>query len=254
MEFDLWVYLLLFCTGLAAGLVDAVAGGGGVLTVPVLLSIGLPVQVALGTNKLQASFGSATATIHYIKGGLVDLRECRLGIAATAVGAALGAYVVRRIQSELLENLVPWLLAGIVIYTIVRPKAGSADHPPRLPHWMFFALFGVALGFYDGFFGPGTGSFWTIALVGVMGFNFAKATGYTKVMNFTSNVTSLAVFAWAGSIHLWAGLVMAAGQVAGSRVGAGLVMKRGARFVRPLFLCMVVATVGRLLYVQFWPR
>ena len=251
MDLAPWAYPLLFLTGFAAGLVDAIAGGGGVIALPVLLNLGLPVSVALGTNKLQASFGSFTAAWHYARRGLVDLRSCRPGILATLMGALMGARVVRSIDAQVLGKIIPWLLAAIVVYMIFRPQVGDADHPPRMGAGNFALLFGLGLGFYDGFFGPGVGSFWTIAYVLVLGYNFSKATGYTKVMNCTSNLAALALFAAAGRVHLVAGLVMAMGQVTGSRLGAGLVVKRGARFVRPVFLTMAILTIARLLWVNF---
>jgi uncharacterized membrane protein YfcA len=251
MHLPLWAYPALFLTGVVAGLVDAVAGGGGILTVPVLLNLGLPVPVALGTNKLQASFGSVVAARHFVKSGLVDLRDCRLGIVMTLIGALAGAAAVHVLDNRVLESLIPWMLAAIVVYTIVRPRVGVQDHPPRLGHTAFFASFGLGLGFYDGFFGPGTGSFWTIALVAVMGFNFAKATGMTKVMNATSNVAALAFFVAAGQVSYLAGFVMGAGQIVGARLGSGLVVSKGARFVRPIFLTMVVLVMLRLLWSAY---
>lgn len=243
-----WVYPVLFLTGFVSGLVDSIAGGGGVIALPVLLSLGFPAPFALGTNKFQASFGSFTAAWHYARQGLVDLRACLPGVAATLVGALTGAWLVRSIDPQVLGKLIPWMLAGIVIYMIFRPHVGDADRPPRMKAGTFALLFGLGLGFYDGFFGPGTGSFWTIAYVMLLGYNFSKATGYTKVMNCTSNLAALALFALAGKVKFVAGLVMAVGQVTGASVGAGLVVKRGARFVRPVFLTMAVLTIARLLW------
>ncbi|MET0261906.1 MAG: TSUP family transporter [Rariglobus sp.] len=250
MTFPLWTYPLLFVTGLFAGLVDTVAGGGGVISLPILLNLGMPVPLALGTNKFQACFGSVSATFHFARQGLIDWRSCRLGVAMTAVGAVSGALAIHLIDNALLAQLMPWLLGAIVVYSIVRPHAGSADHPPRMRPGMFFILFGLGLGFYDGFFGPGTGSFWTIALIAVQGFNFVRATATTKLMNATSNVTSLVWFAAAGQVDYTAGAVMGAGQLVGSKLGSGLVVKKGARFIRPIFLTMVVLTVLRLVYVS----
>jgi uncharacterized membrane protein YfcA len=246
-----WVYPVLFLTGFASGLVDSIAGGGGVIALPVLLSLGFPAPFALGTNKFQASFGSFTAARHYARQGLVDLRSCLPGIGATLAGALAGAWLVRSIDAQVLGRLIPWLLAAIVAYMIFRPQLGDADRAPRMGAGAFALLFGLGLGFYDGFFGPGTGSFWTIAYVLVLGYNFSKATGYTKVMNCTSNLAALALFALAGKIKFVAGGVMAVGQVTGAWVGAGLVVKRGARFVRPIFLTMAALTIGRLLWSEF---
>jgi len=246
-----WQYPVLFAAGLVAGLVDAVAGGGGLIALPVLLSLGLPAPLALGTNKFQSTFGSVTASWHYVQRGVVGLRECRLGIVLTFAGAVAGALAVQQIDARLLARLVPWLLAAILLYTFFRPSIGTEDHPPRMGEAAFFAVFGLGLGFYDGFFGPGTGSFWAIALVLLLGQNFTKATGVTKVMNATSNLAALALFAAAGLVELRAGLIMAAGQLLGARIGAGLVVTRGARFIRPVFLTMVSLTLARLIWLNF---
>jgi uncharacterized membrane protein YfcA len=250
MTLEPWAYPLLFLTGLVAGIVDSIAGGGGIISLPVLLNFGFPVPLALGTNKLQGSFGSFSAAWHYHHQQLVDLKACRPGIAATFAGALAGAGLVRLIDPRLLGEIIPWLLAAIILYTVFRPKVGLTDGSPRMREIPFAVTFGLILGFYDGFFGPGTGSFWTVAYVLVLGYNFSKATAYTKVMNCTSNLASLAVFASTGSVHWAAGLAMGLGQVTGARIGAGLVVKKGARFVRPIFLTMAALTLARLLYLS----
>ena len=246
-----WHYPVLFVVGLVAGVVDAVAGGGGLITVPALLNLGLPVPLALGTNKFQSSFGSVSASRHFLRQKVVDLRACAWGIVATAIGATAGAITVQRLPGDLLGRAIPWLLAAILIYMMCKPQLGGVARPARMERTPFFVLFGLALGFYDGFFGPGTGSFWVIALLLVRGENFTQATGATKVMNATSNLASLALFAFAGLIHLGAGLAMAGGQLIGGRLGAGLVVTRGARFVRPLFFTMVALTLARLIWVNY---
>jgi Predicted permeases len=251
MSLKLWHYPVLFLVGLIAGTVDAIAGGGGLITVPALLNLGLPVPLALGTNKFQSSFGSVSASIHFLRCRAVTLRECRLGIFTTLVGSLLGAFAVQQIDSDLLANLVPWLLAAILLYTLLRPQIGTNDHPPKLSVPLFFTGFGLTLGFYDGFFGPGTGSFWAIALILVLGQNFARATAFTKIMNATSNLAALALFLIADLVHFGAGLAMAAGQLLGGKLGAHLVVTRGARFIRPIFLVMVTLTLARLLWLNF---
>lgn len=244
-------YVLLFAAGLAAGTVDAIAGGGGLITLPALLGVGVPVPLALGTNKLGAVFGTASATWSFAQRGAVDLRECVAGIAFTSVGALGGAYAVRRLDPELLAKAVPWLLAAIVVYMVFRPQMGETDRHHRMEPPAFYALFGLGLGFYDGFFGPGVGSFWTIAFVMLLGHNFVKAAGHTKVMNLTSNAFSLALFALGGAVLVLPGLALGAGQLIGGRLGAHLAMTRGARFVRPIFLVMAGLTVLKLLYQHY---
>jgi len=247
-----WRYVILFGTGLAAGFVDTIAGGGGLITLPVLLSLGLPPQAALGTNKLQSSFGSGSATFHYARAGVVDLEECQLGIVFTLIGTSLGALAVLGIDPAFLKQLIPILLVGIVIYLMVRPRAGFAEIQPRMKTGMFYLLFGLGLGFYDGFFGPGTGSFWAVAFMCFLGFSITKATGYTKAMNFTSNVFSLIVFIIGRRVCYDYGVVMSAGQLIGARFGARQVIRRGARFIRPVFLTVVVTLALKLLYDGYW--
>ena len=198
MDLSLWTFPVLFLVGLAAGLVDAIAGGGGIIAVPVLLSLGLPVPVALGTSKLQSSFGSLCASVHYIRKGVVRLRDCRMGILAAVTGSLAGAATVNAVDTHLLEQLIPWLLAAIVVYAIVQPRAGVVTRSPKMAASPFFLGTGLVLGFYDGFFGPGAGSFWTILLIAVLGYDFMRATGTTKIVNCSSALAALVYFIVAG--------------------------------------------------------
>lgn len=252
VDLPLWTYPLLFAAGLVAGTVDAIAGGGGLITLPALLGVGLPVPLALGTNKLGAVFGSGSATWSFAQQGLVRLRDCGLGIVLTAAGALAGAFTVRRLDPDFLSKAIPGLLAVIVVYMIFRPRLGETSRHHRMERPAFYLLFGLGLGFYDGFFGPGVGSFWTIAFIMLLGFDFLQAAAHTRVMNFTSNAVALVYFAWAGSVLLAPGLVMGAGQLLGGRLGAHLAMTRGARFIRPIFLVMAGLTVLKLLYQHYF--
>jgi uncharacterized protein len=236
---------LLFGVGAVAGWIDSIAGGGGLITVPVLLSFGLPPAEALGTNKLQAVFGSGSAAWHYHRAGLIG--RAATGVVCTAIGAVLGALAVQRIQPDFLRTIIPFLLIAIAVYFLVRPQLGDIDAHPRWRAGAFHFTFGLALGFYDGFFGPGTGSFWAMAYVLLLGFNLTKATAHTKLMNFTSNAASLVMFLLAGKAHMVAGLVMGAGQLLGAWLGARMVIARGARFIRPIFIAVVLAISVRLL-------
>jgi uncharacterized membrane protein YfcA len=242
---------LLFITGLIAGLVDAIAGGGGLITIPVLLGAGLSPQMALGTNKLQASFGSGSAMLTFIRAGTVKLNECRAGSAFTALGAGCGTFVVQLLDPGFLRLIIPWLLVAIVLYTLLTPRLGQQDVHPRMGARVFFFCAGLTLGFYDGFFGPGTGSFWVMALMLGLGFNMTKATGYTKVMNFTSNFASLVFFTIGGSVLWREGLVMGVGQFIGARIGARLVVSKGTRFIRPVFITMVLLITTKLIWQNF---
>lgn len=253
VHLEWWIYPGLFVVATIAGLVDAIAGGGGLIALPALLTAGFPVPLALGTNKLQSVFGSSMATWHYSRNGVIDWRACRFGIAVTFFGALAGAWTVQRIDASVLAQFIPWLLAAILVYTLIKPELGREKRPARMSARVFFITAGLGLGFYDGFFGPGTGSFWTMALVLLLGQDFLAATGHTKVMNATSNFASLLIFIAAGRVDWLAGGIMAGGQIAGARIGAGLVVKKGARFIRPVFLTMVTLTIARLAYVA-WTR
>ena len=250
MDLAPWIYPLLFFAALVAGMIDAIAGGGGLIALPALLMAGFPLPLALGTNKFQSLFGSSMAAVHYARHGVIDWRGCRFGAGVTFIGALIGAWTVQRMDASWMGSLIPWLLAGILIYTIFRPQIGQQKGAPRMSSNAFWLVAGLGLGFYDGFFGPGTGMFWTLLLVLVLGQDFMVATGHTKVMNAASNLASLGVFILASQVDWIAGGVMVAGQILGARLGAGWVVKKGARFIRPLFLTMVALTIVRLTYLE----
>jgi hypothetical protein len=241
-----WGFAVLFITGLVAGFVDAIAGGGGLITLPILLSMGLPPQLALGTNKLQATFGSGSAAWHYTRAGVVDLRRCRWGVVFTMVGATAGTLLVQHLDPMFLKHFIPVVLLAIAIYVFFKPRLGAEDIRPRMRAGIFYLMAGLGLGFYDGFIGPGVGTFWTMALMLGLGLNMTRATGETKVMNFASNVTSLIFFALAGEVAVAAGLVMGAGQLLGARAGSHMVVTKGTKFIRPIFLAMVLLVTLKL--------
>jgi uncharacterized protein len=250
--FHFWYYPVLFLTAFLAGLVDSIAGGGGIITLPVMLSLGFPPHIALGTNKFQASFGSFTASYYYIKKDVVIFKDCIAGIVFTLIGSALGTWAVTQVSSDVLKYIIPFLLVGIIIYSFIKTNLGESDRQARMNVLSFYFIAGLTLGFYDGFFGPGVGSFWAIAFVAFLGYNLKKATGYTKVMNFTSNVVSLIIFVIGGYVIFIAGIVMAIGQIAGSRIGSELVIKRGVKFIKPIFITVVILTTVKIIYDRFF--
>ncbi len=248
----LWLYPLLFLTGLAAGFVDAIAGGGGLITLPVLLNIGLPPADALGTNKLQATFGSASATWHYGRAGLIDFGGSRWGVLFTVLGATVSTLLLRRLPEQFLKHSIPWLLIAVAVYVLFRRDLGGTDRRPRMTPNMFHVVCGLGLGFYDGFFGPGAGTFWAMAYMLLLGYNMTRATAHTKIMNLMSNLVSLTVFALGAHVHVGSGVTMGVGQLVGARLGSRVVIKRGTRIIRPIFIAVVLAVTARLLYLNFW--
>lgn len=250
IELSIATLALLFLAGLAGGFIDSIAGGGGLISVPALLWAGLPPQIALGTNKMQAMWGTLIAVRGYAKKGLVRWQEMKLAIGVTFVGSLLGTWVVTRLSNELLLRLVPWLLLAIAVYVLLSPRFGQHQVQAKLTPPVFAVLMGCALGFYDGFFGPGTGSFWTVACLGLLGLDLLRATAYTKVVNLASNVASMLVFAAASSIRYDVAAVMVAGQLGGAWLGSRLAIRHGAPFIRVIFLGVVLTLVVKLLWEQ----
>lgn len=242
---------LLLATGLAAGFVDSIAGGGGLITLPVLLSFGMDPQHALGTNKLQATFGSGSAAWHYAQAKTVCLPDCVRAFVLTLIGAGLGAWVVQLIDPSFLRRTIPILLIAVALYVLLKPQLGSQDLHPRMGRLSFDLTFGLLIGFYDGFFGPGTGTFWAMAFMLGLGFNMTRATGYTKVMNFASNLSALVLFLAGGSVYFLAGITMGLGQLIGARLGSRMVITRGTKFIRPIFISVVLALTLKLLYDSY---
>jgi len=248
---EIWWYPLLLLTGWCAGFVDSAAGGGGLITVPVLLQTGMPPQWALATNKLQASFGSGSACWHFAKAGLIDWKRVRLAAGLTLLGAALGAGLVNRLDSAWLNRVIPWILAGLALFTLFQPNLGKSESKVRCGEFLFSVTCGLGIGFYDGFFGPGTGTFWAMAHVLLLGLDLRLATARTKAMNFCSNLASLAVFLQAGQVLFAAGLCMGAGQWLGAKAGSKLVIVHGARWIRPLLITVTLALTARLFWLNF---
>jgi len=244
------ILLLLFLTGFLAGMVDAVAGGGGLITLPVLLAVGLGPTEALATNKLQGSFGTLSSSLYFVRRNMVNPKEIGFLIACTFVGSALGTLLVRHLNTELLIRVIPVLLIMTALYFWFGPRLREQTTGPKTGSSVFALTVGVGVGFYDGFFGPGAGSFFAVGFVALLGFNLVQATAHTKVLNFTSNFASLLVFAFAGYCVWSVGLVMAAGQLIGARVGARLVILKGGRIIRPLIVIVSLLISLKLLIGQ----
>lgn len=244
---DPLILLALMGVGILAGFIDAIAGGGGMITVPALLSAGLPPVAALGTNKMQSIVGTAMAAHTYWRRGFLHLPSLVPAIALTFAGSFLGAMTVSRLDTSLLTIAVPVALIAIALYFLFAPKLSDADKAARLPFAPFVPVMGFAIGFYDGIFGPGTGSFFTIGFVLLFGLGLTRATGSTKALNFTSNLAALAIFIPQGHVVWPVAVVMALGQVIGGYVGARTGIRYGARVIRPLVVVVSIALAVKLL-------
>ena len=241
------IALLLTLAAFVAGFIDSMAGGGGLITIPALLLAGFSPAESLGTNKLQALFGSGSATISYASKGLVDVHR-QLPSAAMAFGASVfGALVATILPGDLLRVALPFFLVAIAVYFAFKPNMDDVDRAQRLSPFVFGVAVPPLIGFYDGMFGPGTGSFFMLAFVSLAGYGVLKATAHTKFLNFASNLGGFAAFAAAGVVSWKIGLMMGVAQFLGARLGASVAIKAGAKLIKPLLVTMCIALAVRLL-------
>ncbi|MBK7864035.1 MAG: TSUP family transporter [Archangiaceae bacterium] len=238
--------IVLAGVAFAAGVVDAIAGGGGLLTLPALLSAGLPPQSAIATNKGQSVFGSFAALLRFARGGLIAKDRARIAFPSGFVGSICGGLVVLSLDPKVLKPIVLVLLVGAGAFVAFRPQ--PKQHTPVSKPRLITALIASGIGFYDGFFGPGTGTFLIVAFVAVLGDELTKATAEAKVVNFASNLASVALFGWRGLILWKIALPMAAAQFCGALLGAQLALKGGGPLIRRVVLAVVLALVARLGY------
>ncbi|MDQ3247026.1 MAG: TSUP family transporter [Pseudomonadota bacterium] len=247
---ETWVYPVLTAVAVLTGFIDAIAGGGGLIMMPALLFSGVPPVQALGTNKLQSMFGTAMALRNYSRSGLVEWRPNRLSVVLVFLGAVAGAWIVQSIDSSLLNLIIPVLLVAVALYVLLSPRMSDEDAQQRVSS-TGYAPIGSAIGLYDGFFGPGTGTFFTASLVASRGYGLTKATALTKLFNFTSNVASVILFALGGHMLWLLGACMAVGAMLGGWIGSHTALKFGARLIRPLLVVISLGLTARLLWGYF---
>lgn len=242
--------LLLALVALVAGTVDAIAGGGGLLTVPALLWAGLPPHLALATNKGQSTFGSFAALLRFAHGGLVDGRRAAVTFPLGAAGSLAGAALVLAVPPDRLRPVVIVLLAAAALFVgLRRGPTPPADPLPGAGSTRPAATAGaaaLAIGGYDGFFGPGTGTFLIVAFSGLLGDGMARASASAKVVNFASNLAALVLFAARGAVVWRIALPMAAAQLAGGWLGAHLAVRRGDVLVRRVVVAVALALAAKL--------
>lgn len=250
MSFSIGILLLLFFIAMFAGTLDAIAGGGGLITIPALLAVGVPPTMALGTNKLQACGGSFSASLYFIRKKAVSLKQIWLLILLTFIGAAGGTIFVQLLDVSQLNALLPFLILVIAGYFLFSKTLNDQDRQQQISYTLFAFTAAVGIGFYDGMFGPATGSFFTLAFVLLLGFNLTKSVAHAKVLNFTSNIASLIFFMLGGAILWKVGLVMMAGQFIGGNIGARLVVTKGKQLIRPLIVTISLIMVAKMLWDQ----
>lgn len=241
------VILLLALAAFAAGFIDSIAGGGGLIAVPALLLAGLPPVEALGTNKLQGMFGTGSAALHYASHGQVDIRRQLPWAIVAFTASAVGALIATKIPGDALKLALPFVLIAIALYFALKPNMHDVDRARRITPAVFGMTVVPLIGLYDGIFGPGMGSFLMLAFVSLAGYGVLKATAHTKFLNFATNVGGLAAFAAVGVVYWKVGLIMGVAQFLGARVGSGLAMKNGAKLIKPLLIIVCIVLAIRLL-------
>lgn len=249
VDFDLWKILFLAVAGFIASFIDSTVGGGGLVSTPALLGLGLPVPMALGTNKVAASMGSFTSVVSFWRAGKINKKMALALMPLSFLGSALGAYVVYMLPEAFMKNLIVVMLIAVAVYTYRRRDWGDHSTVKKLGYGALAGtlLMAALLGFYDGFFGPGTGSFLIFGFL-FLGFDFVTAAGNAKALNFASGIGALLSFAASGSIVWSYGLVMGFFMILGAVCGSRIAIKKGASYVRPLFLLVTTLLIGKQVY------
>lgn len=247
MELTIPLLLIFLIVAMLAGWVDTLAGGGGLLTLPALLLAGVPPVSALATNKSQGVIGTMTASATLFAKGHLRGRALILPVIAAGLGAALGTWLVQHIDTGWLNWVIPLLLLCVAIYVWLTPNMGAAESRARQSEKQWALTSVPMVGFYDGAFGPGTGTFFAASGVAFRGQTLLAATIRAKLLNFTTNVVSLALFAAGGKV-VWAlGATMMLGQVVGATIGSHTMLAGGTRLIRPLVIAMcILMSLGQI--------
>lgn len=242
---------ILALVAFTAGFIDAIAGGGGLLTIPALLTAGLPPHLVLGTNKLCATFGSAIASYTFYRRKLFSPARWRNALFGTAAGALLGAAVAQWLPAAWLNQMLPVVVFACGLYLLFgRTPAAPLDADQPVAQGRQWPQ-GIGLGFYDGVAGPGTGAFWTVSSLLLYPLDLVRASGVARSMNFVSNACALAVFVAAGQVAWLLGISMGIALMAGAFLGARTAIRGGSKFIRPVFILVVLALTLRLAW-QHW--
>ena len=244
LEFD--TYVILFIAAFLASLIDSIAGGGGLLTTPAMLLVGISPLNTLATNKFQSCFGTFTSTYNYYKNGLLTEPRRFLYFFLSFGGSMVGTFLVSRISNEVLESIIPILLISAAVFFILNRGPSTSNKSSSLI--FIFNVIVILIGFYDGFFGPGTGSFFVLAFVIIKGISIMEATAITKLLNFASNFAAFIIFALKGYVIWELGLIMAVAQIGGANLGSRFAITNGEKVVRPVFVIVSILLSIRILF------
>ncbi|WP_295501882.1 TSUP family transporter [Limnohabitans sp. Rim8] len=249
--------LIVSLASLLAGLIDSIVGGGGLILLPALFATfpNAAPATLFGTNKSASIWGTAFATVQYSRKVVMPWRSLLPAAAAGLLGSVIGAWMVTQVDPALFRKAMPVMLAALLVYTMAKKDMGR-QHAPRFAGskeaWIASGM-GLTIGFYDGFFGPGTGSFLVFAYVRLLGYDFLNASASAKVINLGSNFSALMMFAYQGYVWWHLALAMAVSNIIGSLIGTRLALKHGAGFVRQIFIFVVLALICKTAY-DTWLR
>lgn len=248
-------FVVLGVAAFAAGLVDAVVGGGGLIQIPALFSVfpNMAPATLIGTNKLASICGTGVAAVNYARRVSIAWSVAAPAACAALIFAFLGAYTLTKISPDFMRAALPLVLLAVAIYTFAKKDFGSVHAPLHsgAKEQALALLIGAVIGFYDGFFGPGTGSFLVFLFVRIFGFDFLAASAVAKIVNVACNFAALVWFGYSGHLIWQLGLMMALCQIAGSILGSKLAMRHGSGFVRKLFLLVVSILILKTGYDAF---
>lgn len=253
MDIDLFSITALFFFGFIGAFINSVVGGGGLITLPALLFVGLPPATAIATNKLAASLGNFTSMMTFLRAGKIDIKMLGPIVPFVFIGSMLGAFTVHHVDSEILRPLVLFLLIGVLIYTFIKKDLGKVKEGEKAigKKKLVGLILLIGLGFYDGFFGPGTGSFMIFVLL-FMGFNFIEASGSSKLLNFTSNLAALIMFLFLGAVNFTYGFIMGFAMILGAYTGSKIALSKGTEFIRILFIIVTTVLILKNGYDYFF--
>lgn len=242
------VLALLMAAAFIAGIVDSIAGGGGLITLPVLVLAGAPPVTAIATNKVQGVFGAGMAAYTYARGGHVDLRKQRKPAMIAFFAAAFGALLTSHLPTDVIRLGLPVLLIGIALFFGFKPGLNDVDRAERLTPVVFALSVVPLVAFYDGLIGPGAGAFYMLGFVALGGYGVLRATAHTKLLNFASNAGGIATYALVAQPWWFVGLAMGAAQMAGAWVGSKLAMRVGSKLIKPVLVTAATALALRLIW------
>jgi len=251
MEPTLQAFLIILPAVFLAGVVDSIAGGGGLLSVPAYLAAGLPPHFVLGNNKFSSSFGTLFATLRYHQHGMIDVGVALISAFFALAGSFLGASAVLLLRPDFLRLLLVVLIPLVAILTLANHSLGRENHShqqSKQRKYILAVLVGLLLGFYDGFFGPGMGMFLILFYTLALKYDFVTANANTKVVNLASNIAAVVTFIVKGKVIFAIGIPAALAGIAGNLLGAKLVIKRGGSVIRPVFIFTLILLFGKVLY------